>query len=56
MPKGLPNPRAVSNALGDISLSPNGEPVLSKSNWNLLFPIWAQFIDHDVSLIKSSAS
>lgn len=52
----LPNPRELSNSLGDISFSRGGTPQLSRANWNMLFPIWGQFVEHDISLTKSSTT
>ena len=56
MREGLPSPREVSNTLGDIRLSPGGALEPSRQNWNMLFPIWGQFIDHDISLTKSAST
>ena len=56
MQEGLPNSRDVSNSLGDIGLSPGGTLEPSRQNWNMLFPIWGQFIDHDISLTKSAST
>ena len=45
----LPNPRVVSNTLGDVSKTPTGSIQLSKRNWNMLFALWGQFVEHDIS-------
>ena len=52
----LPNPRVVSNSLGNVNLLPGGNIVLSRRNWNMVFAIWGQFTEHDVSLTKSSTT
>lgn len=48
----LPNPREISNLVGNIP----GAIIPSKANWNMLFPIWGQFLDHDIGLTKSASS
>ena len=52
----LLNPRDLSNSLGDINLSRDGAIELSKANWNMFFPIWGQFVEHDISLTKSATT
>lgn len=44
MKTNLPNPRDLSNSVGDINFSPNGTLQVSRANWNMLFPIWGQFV------------
>ena len=52
----LPNPRELSNSVGDINFSRNGTLQVSRANWNILFPIWGQFVEHDISLTKSAST
>lgn len=40
MQPGLPNPRSLSNVLGNAAAG----ITLSRPNWNMLFPIWGQFV------------
>lgn len=47
-----PNPRELSNSLGDASAG----ITLSRPNWNMLFPIWGQFVEHDIALTSSASS
>jgi hypothetical protein len=44
MKTNLPNPRDLSNSVGDINYSENGTLTVSRANWNMLFPIWGQFV------------
>jgi hypothetical protein len=52
----LPNPREVSNILGDVSKTPNGQITLSRRNWNMIFAIWGQFVEHDISSTKTGST
>ncbi len=56
MKTNLPNPRDLSNSVGDINFSPNGTLQVSRANWNMLFPIWGQFVEHDIALTKSAST
>jgi hypothetical protein len=48
----LPNPRIVSNLVGSIGTN----ITTSKANWNTLFPIWGQFVTHDISATKGAST
>ena len=47
-----PNARTVSNMVGEV----NGTFNTSRLGLNMLFTIWGQFLDHDVTLTPAQPS